>query len=309
MKRPHFFLIGAPKSGTTALYEYLREHPKIFLCEKDLNFFSEDIPGMRRVRAEDEYLELFAGARDEHRAVGEASSLYLFSSVAAQRIREFAPNAKLIALLRNPIDLAYSFHGQLLYSGEEDVEDFEKAWALQDERRAGRSIPRRCTAPEQLQYREIAALGTQIQRLTTLFPATQLSLHLHDDLVRDPGVVYEAVLAFLGVPSDNRTEFPRVNVAKSHRNDAVGAFTEQPPALIRKTVRLVKKILRIEELGIMSRLRAVNDAERKRPPLDPAFRNQLRDVFRPEINLLSSVLDRDLSHWLKPAQNREESKQ
>lgn len=308
MKRPEFFLIGAPKSGTTALYEYLRNHPSIFLCEKDLNFFSEDISGMRRVRAVDEYLELFAGAHDEHLAVGEASSLYLFSSVATQRIREFDSEAKLIALLRNPIDLVYSFHGQLLYSGQEDVEDFESAWALQEERSAGRSIPRRCTAPGQLQYRKIAALGTQIQRLTKQFPVAQLSLHLHDDFVRDPGVVYEDVLGFLGVPSDNRTDFPRINAAKSHRIEAVGAFTEQPPPFIRKTARFVKKIFRIDELGLLNRLRALNDAEHSRPPLDPAFRNHLREIFRPEIDLMSNILKCNLSDWSRPPQNQEESK-
>lgn len=303
MRRPHFFLIGAPKSGTTALYEYLREHPQIFLCEKDLDFFSEDIPGMRRVDSADEYLELFAGAGDEHLAVGEASSLYLFSSVATQRIHEFDPNAKLIALLRNPADLAYSFHGQLLYSGQEDVEDFQTAWSLQDERRARRSIPHTCTAPEQLQYRDIAALGTQVQRLQALFPAEQLSLHLHEDLTRDPQAVYEAMLQFLAVPSDNRTEFPRVNVAKTHRIGAVGAFTEQPPQFVRKAVRLVKKIFRVEELGLLNKVRVLNDETRSRPPLDPAFRDQLREEFRSEIELLSDVLNRDLKNWLQPGQD------
>ncbi|MCP4662264.1 MAG: sulfotransferase domain-containing protein, partial [bacterium] len=160
MKRPDFFIVGAPKCGTTALYHYLSEHPQVFLPEfKEPHFFAEDLSTPDHICSEQEYLELFLPAGDEHRAVGEGSVWYLFSSTAARRIREFAPEAKVIVMFRSPVEMFVSLHNQMMASLYEEERDPERAWALQEARRRGEHLGELCEEPRVLQYGEVCRLG------------------------------------------------------------------------------------------------------------------------------------------------------
>ena len=141
-RRPDFFIVGAPKSGTTALYEYLRQHPQVFMSDpKEPNYFGADVERRRTPRISlDEYLGYFAGAGDAKRA-GEASVRYLHSRTAAQEIAEFAPQGQAIIMLRDPVEMMHAMHGELVYIGAEDIPDFADALAAEDDRRVGRRIP------------------------------------------------------------------------------------------------------------------------------------------------------------------------
>lgn len=300
MSRPNFFIIGGPKCGTTALDAYLGAHEGIFMCTpKDTNYFSGDLPGMRRVESERAYLDLFSDASEG--AIGESSSLYMYSREAVPAILDFAPEARLIAMVRNPIALVESFHSQLLYSMEEDVEDCEAAWRLQAARARGEHVPPKGVCPEQLQYREVAMLGAQLQRVYELVPRDRVKVVVFDDLADDTAAVYREVLSFLGVADDGRTEFPKVNTRKEHRSAAVGQFTEQPPALLRTIVAEAKRVLGVKEFGLLNRVRAVNDRAMVAPGLSPAFRAELSDTFRDDVNLLGELIGRRLDHWLGAA--------
>lgn len=214
-RTPNFFIIGAPKCGTTALSEYLRTHPQVFFSDpKEPFFWCDDLPGMRRragIHKLDDYHGLFRKARTDHVAVGEGSTLYLHSTVAVPKIIEAIPEARIIAMVREPHQLVGSFHRQLLKVFQEDQRSLLDAWCLQDLRRSGEALPHSNRAPELLRYREIASLGTQLQRLAVEVPEPQrLVLHLRD-LAEHPRKVYLAVLDFLGLEDDGRTEFPPVN--------------------------------------------------------------------------------------------------
>jgi len=150
---PNFFIIGAPKTGTTALSEYLKDHPNIFFCPvKEPHFFDLDTSKRLKLNLQT-YLSLFAEADPAlHQAVGEGSTGYLFSKVAVSEILKFNPNSKFIVMLRNPVDLVQSWHSEMYYEGVEDVVDFEKAWKLEQERRQGRNIPKSCWEPKKLFY-------------------------------------------------------------------------------------------------------------------------------------------------------------
>jgi hypothetical protein len=120
--KPNFFIVGAPKCGTTALYEYLQPHPRIFLSRiKEPHYFARDLGSYPRIKTAQEYAGIFAESTSEHLALGEASVYYLRSAVAIPLIREFNPAARLIAMFRNPVDMVYSLHSQLLYVSEETV--------------------------------------------------------------------------------------------------------------------------------------------------------------------------------------------
>jgi len=302
MRRPGFFLVGAPKCGTTALYHWLREHPRVYLpTEKEPNYFCSDLPGIRRACTERAYLRLFRQARPGHLAVGEGSVRYLYSRDALPRLRAFRPDARILVLLRNPVDLAHAFHAQALYALHEDEPDFATAWALQDERARRRSVPATCAEPALLQYRPIARLGEQMARLYALFPREQVFVRLYDDLAIYPRRVYEDALAFLGVPTDGRTAFPRVNAHKRLRNRTLAALTERPPGAWLPVRAFLHRVLGVDRLGVLDGLRRWNAVETPRLPLDPAFRAHLTEEFRPDVERLAALIGRDLTPWLAPA--------
>jgi Sulfotransferase domain len=297
--RPNFFIVGAPKCGTTALYEYLRLHPNVFMPTlKEPHFFSTDLVTYKIVKSMDEYMGLFGDASPEHQRVGEASASYLLSAAAIPAIRAFNPESRLVAMFRNPVDLVYSFHSQLLYWSEETVEDFEAAWRLQERRAQGLDLPRTCREPFWLQYRRIGQFGTQVERMLGAFPPEQVKLILYDDFARAPEAVYREVVAFLGLPDDGRTEFRRHNENKRAKVTWLRNLIRKPPPALRSVY------LKLKETAIGGGLSAVkemlldlNTSRERRPPLTPAFRAELVETFRDEVGRLARVMQRDLSHW------------
>jgi hypothetical protein len=298
--KPNFFILGAPKCGTTALYEYLRPHPNIFMSPiKEPHYFAKDLGSYPRIKTLQEYEQLFTGATAEHLRVGEASVYYLRSTLAVVNIREFNPDAKLIAMFRNPVDMVHSFHSQLLYVAEETVPDFETAWRLQERRARGLDLPPRSRGPFLLQYAELGRFGTQAQRVLEIFPPNQVKLILYDDFTASPQKVYDEVIEFLDLPHDNRTEFPRINENKQAKVAWLRNLYQKPPPGLRRAFRRVKQLVGGEGLtAVTKKVVALNTSRERRPPLTPAFRAELAATFREEISLLSRLLDRDLSHWV-----------
>lgn len=298
MIKPNFFIIGAPKCGTTALSEYLRAHPKVFVSRpKEPHYFSDDlIRPYPYITTLDEYLSLFEKAKPEHLAVGESSVEYLYSSVAVRNIYQFNPNAKLIVMFRNPIDMLYSMHSQMLYDLEEDEKDFQTAWSLQPERAQGRRIPERCRERKFLQYKTIGRIGEHLEKVLQIFPIRQVKVIIYDDFARSPSTLYEDVLKFLGVPSDGRTEFPRLNESRGYRS-AWLARLQSPPHGITQVVKRLKRALGVNSLGVLKLVGDINGKKISRLPLPPEFRQELANEFRDDIKKLSRILNRDLSHW------------
>lgn len=302
MKKPNFFIIGGSRCGTTALSEYLREHPRIFMSlPKEPGYFAAHLPypRFRFARNDDEYMNLFKRATDDHIAVGEASAIYMYYPEAIRAIRAFNPDAKLVAMVRNPVDMVYSWHSLLQYWFEEDEPDFRKAWELQDVRAKGEHVPEKCRDYRVLLYRDVGKFGEQMEAVCSIWPREQVRCYLLDDFAEDTKGLYEDILSFLGVPSDGRTEFPRINENKQHRNQSLARFVAQPPEIWLKTSMLLKKTTGIEHFGILEALMLRTARKATRPKLDPAFRAELIEVFRDDIHKLSRLLDRDLSHWLE----------
>jgi len=296
-RAPDFFIVGAPKCGTTALSEYLRQHPDVFLSTpKEPFFFCEDFTGVRRPRTWDAYRRLFRRA-PEGAIAGEASAMYLYSEVAIANIRRRCPGARLIALFRNPVDLAQAFHSEMVYGQNEDELDFVRAWDLQADRRKGVRLPPQAWEPRFLQYRAVASLGSQLERLLSVFPADQVLTLLFDDYVRDTAGAYERVLAFLGVAPDGRREFPAVNENKRIRRRGLARWTQRPPAAISRAVASAKRAVGLERVHLLGPLRRANLERTPREPLPTDFRRRLIGEFDGEIELLARLLRRDLSSW------------
>lgn len=230
-KKPNLFLVGAPKSGTTAISEYLRGHPQVFFSAlKEPNFFCTDFsPDFRACTRLDQYLRLFTEGGNQA-VVAEGSVTYLFSETAVANVLRFNPEAKFVVCLRNPVDLVVSLHRQQLNNLEEDQEDFAIAWGLQEERKKGRYLPADNREVKLLYYRDWGLLGKQVHRLFQLVPEGQRHVILFDDIRRDAYGVYRNLLKFLGIPDDGREKFEVVNAAFRWRSAGlIRLLRYQPP--------------------------------------------------------------------------------
>ena len=298
--KPNFFIVGAPKCGTTALYEYLRPHPNIFMPDiKEPHFFARDLGTYPRIKTLEDYTRLFEASTEDHLRVGEASVYYLRSSLAIPNIHAFNPDARIIAMFRNPVDAVYSLHAQLLYVAEETESDFETAWRLQEGRSRGIDVPPRIRSPLLVQYAQIGQFGSQTQRLLSSFPRSQVKLILYDDFAASPQQIYDEVIDFLGIPHDDRTEFPRINESKRARSAWLRRFSRKPPPALRNAFRSLKQAVGAERMvAVTQKLVALNTVKEHRQPLSPEFRAELVETFRDEVALLSRLLNRDLSHWV-----------
>jgi hypothetical protein len=299
MRRPNFFIVGAPKCGTTSLSEYLADHPQIFVSTlKEPHFFAADFYSFRPyyVQNEQEYFQLFADAQADHLAVGEASVWYLYSSIAAKKIYEFDPAVNIIVLLRNPVDLVYALHSQYYFSLVEDVSDFESAWRLQERRKDGLNVPRGVPVAnhclELLQYGRIGRLGEQMQNLLQVFPRHQVKAIFFEDLKETTSNVYKEVLHFLGVSDYGRTTFPTINANKTKKAHRVASALQ--------TLKQVANRAGIKNTGLFQMMNEANTRQTAREPLSASFENELIEFFDEDIRLLANLLDRNLDHWLTP---------
>lgn len=299
MTAPNFIIVGAPKCGTSALASWLRAHPRIFMCvPKEPGYFATDLPAHRYVSDWEEYQALFRGAGPGHAAVGEASIFYMYSDCAIAGIRRTLPSARLLVMLRNPIELAVSMHAQALRTRDETVTDFAAAWALCAERRAGRSVPAHCRDGKILLYDRLPLLGLQLQRLLDVVPKSQLGWWFYDDFAADPARVYREVLAFLGVAHDGRKDFPRVNARKRARSQALAQFTQKTPRPLVRAAMYVKQRAGIERLGVLKTLRNANFAPVRKQAVSPALLDEMRAHFASDVRLLEEITGRDLRAWL-----------
>lgn len=305
MRSPNFFIVGAPKCGTTAMHEYLQTHPSIYMSLiKEPKFFASDTPNVRFSKSLEQYLSLFKDASEEHAIIGESSALYLFSPTALKAISEFNKDSSILVMLRNPIDLVYSFHSELLYQCIEDETDFEKAWELQEVRRQGFCIPASCREESYLQYREIGKLGTQVEALLHIFPDSQVKFVLFEDFTERTKVVYEETLDFLGLTSDGREKFPKVRSGKGFKHRWVASAMQLIPKIYAHTplAKVMKQpsmaSLRIKLTQSWHNIRRLNSTPNKREPLRDPFKDRLKEEFGSEVIKLSKLISRDLSHWL-----------
>jgi hypothetical protein len=308
---PDFFIIGHEKCGTTALFHILRQHPQIFMPDrKEPRFFAPDLrdPALRTTgrlpRTLEEYLSLFAEAGADQRA-GEASPQYIRSARAARLIAEIQPQARIIAILREPISFIRAFHLECVRSLVESERDLRKALALEAPRREGRRIPRGSTAPDRLFYREHVRYTDQLRRFEELFGEGRLLVVIYDDFRADNDATVRRVLRFLDVddevqlqPWEARRTRKAVRMRRLHRVALAVQRARRGHPNARRLARTVDALT-----PRAMRSNRVNELFRRivftvPPPLDERFMRELRHQIKPEVVALSDHLGRDLvSEW------------
>jgi hypothetical protein len=306
---PNFLIIGAARSGTTALWEYLHEHPQVYLCTpKHTRFFASEgeIPNFRGPRPPGlgptstkeapyavtdikEYRALFGEVTNET-AIGEASHSYLYTPGAPERILHYVPDAKLIAILRDPVERAYSHFCFMVQHGREPLTDFARAI---DEEEAGMRDGWWPT----FQYMRVGFYFAQLQRYFELFERSQIKIYLQEDLRSDPLGVVQDVFRFLEV---DHTYVP--DVTKKHnssgipKNKALEALLGRPNRIKHVLKTYLPEEQRVRISSKVAKLRARNLARPSKLPSE--IRARLIEKYREDILSLQSLIQRDLSAWL-----------
>jgi Sulfotransferase domain len=296
---PDFFVVGQPKCGTTALYEILRDHPEIFMPgHKEPNYFITDAHYRNTPESLDEYLGLFEPAEPGQR-VGEASVLYLASTTAAKGIAEHNPEAKIIAILREPAALLRSFHRQVVESRVEVERDLRAALAAEPLRRQGRKIHRGgADQAPMLFYSAHVHYVEQLRRFSDRFSEDQMLILLYDDFHADNAVVVARILDFLEVDSSRELRPSRANPTVEVRSPRLDQLVHSvsvgrgpvSAAAKRGVVAMTPRKLRRRALGAVE-----GHVVRREPsPPDEELMAELRARYRPEVEALGEYLDRDL---------------
>lgn len=254
MTRPNFFIVGAPKCGTTAWHSYLGTHPDIgFSRSKEPHYFNTDMEGFRWVRREEDYLDLFKECVGTS-AVGDASVQYLASEAAAANIARFAPEARIVIFVREHARYLQSYHNQLLLNRDEVIADFDSAWQAGPNRK----IPASCRHAGLLDYRRMGALSEQVARYLAQFPPERVMILPFAKWTADPRATYLEILDFLGLDDDGRREFAPVHEAKHVTSGAVANLTQRPPGAVLGLARVIRAALGLKRLGLAGRLRRMN---------------------------------------------------
>jgi hypothetical protein len=295
--KPDFFIVGAAKCGTTSLFNYLRAHPAVFMPgNKEPNYFCGDLVAhwpdgsTFRVGTLAEYEALFSTA-PPHALTGEASVFYLYSKVAIGQIMAHNVNAKIIAMLRNPIDAVRSLHAYHWSNHLEDVGDFEQAWRLQEARLEGRCLPRRWPYPQLLQYGAQYCYAPQVRRILAQVPREQCLFLVFEEFFADPPRQFARVLEFLGLPPDPaRTTFPVVNQTIGVRSARLHRLLRQPPSAL----LALRSAAHAVGFHPMRELQRFNQLAGHRPLLRESFRAELEEYFSMDVAELEKLLGRGL---------------
>lgn len=279
------------------MWKFLRRHPQIFMPDpKEPHFFGTDIVYDGFVREEAAYLELFAAARPDQ-LIGEASVWYLYSKRSAAEIAAKNPNAKILIMLRDPIEHMHSLHANSVYLGQEPVPDFEAALAAEAERGRHPEQLRTTMWPEMLFYRDVADFVPQLERYLDAFPREQIHVLLYEDFASAAEDEYVKILRWLDVDTSFRPEFRVINANRENRSELARRWLRRRPPL---ATSLARRVLPFKARAWLWRhAKEATSAYRQRTPVEPSLRARLERELVPEVRRLSELLGRDLVRlWL-----------
>ena len=299
-RMPNFLIIGAAKAGTTALYYYLKQHPQIFMSPvKEPNFFAlegrkpnflgpGDNEAINRfsITNIEAYQALFEGAENAL-AVGEASPLYLYSPDAPKRIRRYIPHAKLIVILRNPVERAYSHFLHFVRDGREPHTNFRRA-LIEEEKRMRKHWE------WAWYYKAVGFYFIQLRRYYELFDPKQIQVYLYEDFEEKPMELLRDIFHFLEVNEEYMPDITlRFNVSGIPKNKVIHSFLSKPNPIKSLLKPLIPDKWR-KRLVVM-----FQNNNLTKPNLPEDLRMELIEIYRDDILRLQSLIKRDLSRWLR----------
>lgn len=300
-RRPNLFLVGAQKSGTTSLALMLGGHPQVFMSNpKEPGYLAFGAEGYRFldgrgrecraaswvVHSENDYLDLFRAAPPEVQVLGEASTWYLAEPGMAERLQSFSPDARVVVILRQPAERAYSCWCHARRDQEEPIADFREALAAEYVR---------CEPSHLLRYREMSRYLEPLKEYLRVFGRERVLILLYEDLRGDRDALWRHCCEFLKVDAGlarpllqhhNRSGMPRSRFIHG----------------LMQSRRIKDFLRRLLPMSLTSRAKGLAEAAnlQRMPPMDPALRAELNAEFAAEIRVLAALTGRNLDHWLRP---------
>lgn len=267
---------------------WLSQHPQVYFSKvKEPHYFSRDLRLPVRVR---DYSELFASASSNHIAIGEGSTEYIYSDHAIQEINELYPAAKFIAMIRNPADLIWSWHHQVLFSGWHSERSFERAWRASFHPGSLEKLHGNRYEPLLLNYAYVGSLGARLQLINRTIPSDRLHIIIMDDLRSDPREVWTEVCRFLNVDTDMRIDHAPRHVGIAPRLLCLSAA-------IRMGNRLRSRLKIKRKYGVLNLLNRLNKSRSSRDIMDVGVRRQVLEYFEADIRIIERIMNRDLTNW------------
>ena len=289
---PNFLIVGAAKAGTTSLYEYLRQHPDIFMPQwKELSFFIGDAHGpLHKVKKPRYYYRVFADGHD-YKAVGEASTSYLFDADAPDIIREKLGLIKIIIILRDPVAMSYSLYNHQVRKEGETSADFESALEAEDRRQHSSHFKKSCYGwHANYYYYHRGLYFEQVKRYLDTFGQERVKILLFNELANDSVRVVQEVYRFLEIDDTY------VSDIKVH-NPAGGIISMpkfwQDTGLFLKTIQFVFSKNPVKKIPHLLR----NIGRQPPSPINPETAQRLRKKFHNDICRLEHLIEKDLSDW------------
>lgn len=287
---PDFFLIGAPKCGTTSLFSWLQKHPGTYLPVKEPGFLSLDLLDTRKhpegLQTEAEYLQRLCPPEVEGKMTGESTPKYLYSDAALERLSAHAGQIKLIVMLRNPVDLAIAMHAQNLRQGREREPDFARAWA-RGPANSGELLT---------DYRYWGQPGARLEQWLQKFDRADLKVWiLEEDMRNVPERTHAETLAFLGLPPHVLDSYKAENPRRSYRFPRLqGASRRARRAAYGGLARLGIKPLGTGVLRIFDKL---NGNRPNKTEIAPDLRAQIATELTEDAMRVARLLGRDHMPW------------
>lgn len=302
--KPNFFIVGAPRSGTTSLFAYLEKHPEVFIpAKKELYYFGRDLYRDSYVHTEDQYLALFSAATTE-KLIGDVTPWYLYSQDAAREIKEFSPDAKIIMLLRNPIEMMQSLHSfnrnQLLW---EDINNFAEALDLCEERKRGLNLPMMehsmFKEPCYLYYKDVVRYTDQVARYFRYFGQENVMPIIFEEFEKDTARIYKQVCKFLNISTTYQPEFIVYHANRTYACETIHQLVSAPP---KSVVKIGKMFIPAKvRKSLVSTVALINDrfnlTYTSTPMVDRDLSASLMKEYAQERISLGRLLNRDLSFW------------
>ena len=301
MKKPSFFIVGAPKAGTTSVCELLRSYEGVYIpSPAEPNFWCDDINGIDIKTHFEWYIDHYFGKLPKRcNLIGEKSTWYLASNNALLHIHKFNPDAKIIIMLRNPSDLVISLHKENLYHGIEEIDSLEDAWNLQESRAEGLHLPKKCKYSRLLQYRDMASLGKQLENVYKVFPKEQIFVRTIEDLKYQKEFIKD-LETFLSLHKSNKISIPMRNTRKSTNKGIFHRILTPPVSMVRLAEK-AKSLLGIRSFGIGNRLHNIrvrlDDMCQQNDDHDIQIKRKLVGVFSDEVTKIEKLTSRNFSHW------------
>lgn len=312
------FIVGAPRCGTTTLSRWLKDHPSVaFPVIKEPHYFAQnDLRGLKtgelKQRVEADYLRRFFCPDADSRIGADGSVTYLYAPEQLEPILDMWPESRFVIALRDPLEMLPSLHRRLVYVGVENVPSFAKAWAASPDRASGRRLPRNCLDARLLRYDEAGRYSHYLKRLFAAVGRERCLVTLFDDLSADPAEQYRRLTDFGQLEPQSGVDLSPRRPGQSVRLRWLQRVLKQPPRIFRE--QLAEKALHEMRASHKERARSApngrmslrkqllrwNRVSRPSEPLPVALQWEIRRRFHDDIEELSSLLNRDLTHWLQP---------